>query len=111
MDESLLTTIFYNYLSDAEPNTHKYFSAQPKYPPLQWAPSVLYLADEDVGGFEVAAEHLRCLSGDRFDLHTDLLPFLGRIDRFVVHLNAGDHTNVHKLRHKPVPIDLKGYTQ
>lgn len=45
----------------------------------------------------MSAEHLGCLSGDRFDLYTDLLALLGTVHHLVVDLNAGHDANVHKL--------------
>lgn len=44
------------------------------------------------------AVHLRRLARNGFDLDADLLTFLGAVHRLVVNLDAGDHTDVHKLR-------------
>lgn len=57
-----------------------------------------YLADDDVRGFKMAAEHFGRLSGNGFDLDADLLSFLGAVHGFVVHLDAGDHADVHELK-------------
>lgn len=46
----------------------------------------------------MAAVHLRRLARNGFDLDADLLTFLGAVHRLVVNLDAGDHTDVHKLR-------------
>lgn len=58
----------------------------------------LHLADDDVSGFKMAAVHLGRLPGNGLDLDADLLAFLGAIDGLVIHLDAGDHADVHKLK-------------
>lgn len=46
----------------------------------------------------MTAVHLGRLSRNGLDLDADLLAFLGAVDRFVVHLDARHHTDVHKLK-------------
>lgn len=48
----------------------------------------------------MAAVHLGRLSGNGLDLDADLLAFLGRVHRLVIHLDAGDHADVDKLEKK-----------
>lgn len=71
--------------------------------PPQWA--CPHLADDEVGGFKMAAVHLGRLSGNGLDLDADLLAFLGAVDRLVIHLDAGDHADVHKLKHNTKKIN------
>lgn len=65
--------------------------------PPEWA--CPHLADEEVSGFKMAAVHLGRLSGNGLDLDADLLTLLGTVDGLVINLDAGDHADVHKLKH------------
>lgn len=47
----------------------------------------------------MAAVHLGRLSRNGLDLDADLLTLLGAVDGLVINLDAGDHADVHKLKH------------
>lgn len=45
----------------------------------------------------MAPVHLWRLSRDWLNLDADLLALLGSVNGLMIYLNAGDHTDVHKL--------------
>ena len=57
-----------------------------------------YFTDENVGFIEMSSEHLGRFAGDGVDFDADLLALPGRLNLFVVALDARHDANVEKLK-------------